>query len=111
MIRDLDDKKLGQNKVLYSSSGVELPWSITMHAPRQRSLCQEERFPTTRRLLALESHGFGFSLVASSLLLHLARVLARFSAVCSTFCWLPSLLFGKELDHWLSHGWSGVQRC
>ena len=25
MIRDLDDKGLGQNKVLYSSSGVKLP--------------------------------------------------------------------------------------
>ena len=25
MIRDLDDKRLGQNKVLYSSSRVKLP--------------------------------------------------------------------------------------
>ena len=30
MIRDLDNKGLGQNKVLYSSSGVELLWSTTI---------------------------------------------------------------------------------
>ena len=30
MIRDLDDKGLGQNKVLYSSSEIELPWSTTI---------------------------------------------------------------------------------
>ena len=30
MIKDLDDKGLGQNKVLFSSSGVKLPWSTTM---------------------------------------------------------------------------------
>ena len=56
MIRDLDDKGLGQNKVLCSSSRVELPWSTTMQAPRQHSPRQGDRSLTTRRLLALEPH-------------------------------------------------------
>ena len=47
-----------------------------MQAP-QRSLCQEDRSPATRRLLALEPHWLGFLLVASSLSPHLARFLAR----------------------------------
>ena len=38
MIKDLDDEELGQNKVLCSSSRVELLWSTTMQVPRQRSL-------------------------------------------------------------------------
>ena len=55
MIRDLDDKGLGQNKVLCSSSGVELLWSTTMQAPRQRSPRQGDRSPATCRLLALRT--------------------------------------------------------
>ena len=55
MIRDLDDKGFGQNKVLCSSSGVELPWSTTMQAPRQRSPRQGDRSLATRRLLALRT--------------------------------------------------------
>ena len=55
-MRDLDDKGLGQNKVLCSSSEVELPWSTTMQAPRQCSLRQGDKSPATRRLLALEPH-------------------------------------------------------
>ena len=31
-MKDLDDKGLGQNKVLYISSGVKLPWSTIMQA-------------------------------------------------------------------------------
>ena len=56
MIRDLDDEGLGQNKVLCNSSGVELLWSITMQAPRQRSLREKDRSLATCRFLALEPH-------------------------------------------------------
>ena len=49
--------------------------------------------------------------VVSSLLPHLAYILACFGALCSVSCRSPSLLFGGELDHWLSHGQSGVQGC
>ena len=125
MIKDLDDKGLGQNKVLCSSSEVELPWSTTMQAPRQRSLRQGDRSPAIRRLLTLEPHWLGFLLVASSfsplpsrlffvpffLSPHLARVLARFGVLCSTSCRSFLLSFGKELDCWLSHGRSGVLGC
>ena len=67
MIRDLDKKGLGQNKMLCNSSEVELPWSTTMQAPRQRSLHQGDKSPTTRQLLALEPHRLEFLLVASFL--------------------------------------------
>ena len=55
MIKDLDDKGLGQNKVLCSSSGVELPMvKLPLQAPRH-SLRQGNRSPTSRRLLALRT--------------------------------------------------------
>ena len=125
MIRDLDDKGLGKNKVLCSSLGIELPWSTTMQAPWQRSLRQGDRSLAICRLLAIEPHWLGFLLVASSLspLLcclffvasslspHLAHILACFGALRSASCRLPSLLFGGELDCWLSHGQSRVQGC
>ena len=50
-------------------------------------------------------------LVASALLPHLACVLARFDLLCSASYRSPSLSFGEELDHWLSHERSGVQGC
>ena len=56
MIKDLDDEGLGQNRVLCSSSEVELGWSTTIQAPRQRFPHQGDRPPTTRRLLALKPH-------------------------------------------------------
>ena len=56
MIRDLHDKGLGQNKVLCNFSGVELPWSTTMQALRQRFPRQGDRFLAICRLLALEPH-------------------------------------------------------
>ena len=56
MIRDLDDKGLGQNKVLCSSSGVKLlVVKVSMQALR-RSPRQEDKSPATRRLLAQEPH-------------------------------------------------------
>ena len=56
IIRDLDDKGLGQNKVLYNSSRVELSMvKLPLQAP-QRSLRQGDRSPASCRLLALESH-------------------------------------------------------
>ena len=54
MIRGLDNKGLGQNKVLCSSSEVELSWSTTMQA-LQRSPHQKNRSPATRRLLAFRT--------------------------------------------------------
>ena len=55
MIKDLDDKGLGQNKMLCSSSEVELPWSTIIQTSR-RSPHQEDRSPATRRFLAQEPH-------------------------------------------------------
>ena len=53
MIRDLDDKGLGQNRVLCSFSRVELPMvKVPLQAPRC-SLRQGDRSPASRRLLAL----------------------------------------------------------
>ena len=55
MIRDLDDKGLGQNKVLCSSSGVELPWQLPCRlpgsAPRAREI--DLRLPAGFWLLEL----------------------------------------------------------
>ena len=56
MIRDLDDKGLGQNKVLYSSSRVELPMVKLPLQALRRSLRQGDRSPASCRLLALEPH-------------------------------------------------------
>ena len=55
MIRDLDDKGHGQNRVLCSSSGVELPIvKLPLQAP-QRSLRQKDRSPASRQLLAFRT--------------------------------------------------------
>ena len=136
MIRDLDDEGLGQNKVLCSSSGVELLWSTTMQAPQQRSPHQGDRSPATRRFLALEPHWLRFFLiasfllpfpcrlflVASSLSPHLARFVTHPFAGCPRFCLggsmglIISLAIGDRDHHgssycgsnhrWLSH-WRG----
>ena len=111
--RDLDDKGLGQKKVLCSFSGVELPWSTTMQAPRH-SLCQGDRSPATRRLLTFRTAltqipSCRLFFVASSLSTHLA-CLPRLGALCSASC--QSFLFPLErlggLDCWSSHRWCGV---
>ena len=112
MIRDLNDKGLGENKVLCSSSGVKLPWSTTMQAPRQRSPCQRDRSPAIRWLLALRTALTWIPLcrlflVASSLSPCLTRQ-ACLGALCSAFCWSFLLLLDGELDCWSSHRWRGV---
>ena len=56
MIRDLDDERLDQNKVLCSSLGVELPMvKLLLQAPR-RSLHQGDKSPASCQLVALEPH-------------------------------------------------------
>ena len=60
MIRDLDDKELrckglGQNKVLCSFSGIELPMIKLPLQARRRSLRQSNRSLATRQLLALKT--------------------------------------------------------
>ena len=109
MIRDLDDKGLGQNKVLCSSSRVELPWSTTMQAP-QHSLRQGDRSPASYRLLALELHWLRFLFVASSLSSLLCRLffVASLSALFSASCQSPLFPLRKELDCWPGHGRSEV---
>ena len=69
----MDDKRLGQNKVLCSFLRVKLP---SMQAP-QRSLRQENRSSATYRIQALKPHWLGFLHIASSLSPHLVRFLAR----------------------------------
>ena len=107
MIKNLDDKGLGQNKVLCSSSRVELLWSTTMQA-LWRSLHQGDRSPTTRRLLALRTsltwiplcHLF---LVASSLSPRLVHLGAFRSASCRLSLFLLERL--SEDGYWSSHWW------
>ena len=82
MIRDLDDKELDQNKVLCSSSRIELPIVKLPLQTSRRSLHQGDRSPATRRLLALRTAltwiiPYRPFLVASSLSLHLACFLAH----------------------------------
>ena len=108
MIRDLDDK------VLCSSSEVELPWSTTMQAFRQRFPCQGDRSPATHWLLALKTALTRIPpcclfLVASFLSLCFAR-LARLGTFCSVCCQLSSFLLEKlgGLDCWPSHWWCSV---
>ena len=55
MIKDLDDKELGQNRVLCSSSGVELLMvKLPLQVPR-RSLHQGDRSPASRWRLTLKT--------------------------------------------------------
>ena len=56
MIRDLDNKGLSQNKVLYSSSEVELPMVKLLLQALRRSLHQGDRSSASCRLLAPEPH-------------------------------------------------------
>ena len=69
LMRDMDDKGLGQNKVLYSFLGVKLPWSTTMQVS-QCFLRQGDKSPAIRRLVSLELHWLRFLLDASSFLPH-----------------------------------------
>ena len=80
LMRDLDDERLGQNKVLCSSSEVKLPLiklplQALQHFPRQG-----DGFPAICRFLALEPHQLGFLLVAFSLSFHLVCFLARLAS-------------------------------
>ena len=96
MIRDLDDKGLGQNKVLFGF-GVELQMAKPPNAGSP-TLCQGDRSPATRRLLALENQTDSDAFFVVSL-----------DALCSTsFCWSSLLSFGGEFDCWPSHQWRGV---
>ena len=53
-MKDLDDKKVGQNKVLSSSLEVKMPLSTIIHAPR-RGERWGDRSLATRRLLAFRT--------------------------------------------------------
>ena len=112
MIRDLDDKGLGQNKVLCSLSGIELPMiKLSLQAPR-RSLCQRDRFPATCRLLTLKPQWLGFLLVASFLLPLPCRffLITSFGAFFSVSCRPPSFWFERlsRPGCWSNHWWCGV---
>ena len=101
--RDLGDKGLNQNKVLCSSSGVELPM-VNNHAG----------FPT---LPALGRQIPGYPPVSGSRTA-LTRIppcrlfyVASLSAFLSTSCGSPSFSLQRvsRLDCWSSHEWSKVQ--
>ena len=74
-IKNLDDKGLGQNKVLYSSSGVKLPM-VNYHANSRRSAKETDLYLPAGFWL-LEPHWLGFLLVAFSLSPHLAYFLTH----------------------------------
>ena len=73
--RDLDDKRLGQNKVLCNSSGVKL--LMVNYYAGSPAFRKRDRSPPTCRLLTLESHWLRFCLVTSFLLPHLERFWVR----------------------------------
>ena len=108
MVRDLDDKGLGQNRVLCSFSGVELPM---VKLPLQATRCflrQEDRSPASRRLLAFKTTLTRIPLcrlflVASSLQHYLARFLARLDG-CPCFCFVESWVVGLAMDEAESNG-------
>ena len=94
MIRDLDDKGLGQNKVLCSSSGVELPWQLLCRLPGSASHARETdlRLPAgfwlwnhTDSDSSLSPLPCRLFFVASSLLPHLTCFIAR-PIGCPRFC-------------------------
>ena len=106
-MRDLDDKGLGQNKVLCSFSGVELPIvnyhasSLTLPAPgRQIS----DYLPASGSRTALTRiPPCRLFLVASSLSLHLVRFLARHVG-CPRFCFARSWIVGLAMGRAESRG-------
>ena len=90
--RDLDDKGLGQNKVLYSSSGVKLPM-VNYHTG-------SPAFLVTGRQI------FGYP-PASGSRTALTRILpcrlfldASLGALFSASCWSPLFPLCGELDCW-----------
>ena len=113
MIKDLNDKRLSQNKVSCSFSGVKLLMvKLPVQAPR-RSLRQKNKSPAFCRLLALEPYWLGFFFVASSLssLLCCLFLVASIGTLLSASWQLSSFLLHGELDRGLGHGQSGVQEC
>ena len=76
-MKNLDDEGFGQNKVVCSSSEIDLPMVKQPLQALQRSLRQGDGSPTIRRLLALEPYWLGFLLVIFSLSPQLARFLAH----------------------------------
>ena len=117
MIRELDDKRLGQNKVLCNFLGVKLPMLKLPLQACQRSLRHGDRFPASCRLLALELHWLGFLLVAFSLLplfCHLFLVASSLSShlVCflacpvnrPRFCFAGSWIIGLAMGGAKSRG-------
>ena len=93
LMRDLDDKGLGQNKMLCDSSKIELP--MVNYYAGSPALYQGDRSLATHRLLALKPHWLGFFLVASFLLSYLAHFLACFIN-CPCFCFVESWIVGLE---------------
>ena len=103
LIRNLDNKRFSQNKVLYCSSGVKLP---IVKPPMQVSWCslhQGDRSPATYQLLALEPQWLGFLLVVSSLSPHLARFLA-YPVGCPHICFAESWIVGLAIGGVESRG-------
>ena len=116
MIRELDDKGLGQNKVLCSSSGVKLlminyhAGSLALPAPgRQISGSPPAsgfRTTLTRILPCL------LFLVASSLSPFPCRLflVASLGALLSASCWSPSFSLCRQLDCWYCRSLLQVSR-
>ena len=100
--RDLDDKGLGQNKVLCSFSGVELP-IINYHAG-------SPTLPALRRKISGYPPASGSRIALTRIPLFRLFLVASFSAFLSMSCWSPlfSLQRVSRLDCWSSHGRSGV---
>ena len=101
MRRDLDDKGLDQNKVLYSSSGAELPMvNYYIDSPT---------LPTPGRQISGYPPASGFKTTLTRISLSRLFFVASFGALLSAPCWLSSFSLCGELDYWLGHGQSGVQ--
>ena len=109
--RELDDKRLGQNKVLCSS--------FRNWIANGQLLCRLPNAPCARETYLwlpvgfwlLELYWLGFLLVLSSLSSCLARLLARLGALLSASCQLSLFPLDGELDCWLSHRRSKDRGC
>ena len=94
-LRKLDDKRLGQNKVLCSFPGVKL-LMVNYYVGSLALL-------TLRRQISGYPPAFDFGTALTRILLCCLFLIVSFGVLCSVSFWLPLLLFGGELDYWPNH--------
>ena len=93
--RNLDDKGLGQNKMLCSFSRVKLPPYKLPRAPPERQISGYlPAYGSRTTLTWIPAYYLSF--------------IVSFGMLFSASCQSPLLLFGGELDYWSSHWYCNV---